>query len=94
MTPKASTPPIWTVSTCRASRPSAFADNEFAIKNRLLQLEPDDKFFVCRARRVGDGIDNRLLDLELAHGVFTADRTILVSQDLGGHQLPIRTGPG
>ena len=32
---------------------------------------------------VPTGIGNWLLDLELAYGVFTADRTALVAQDLG-----------
>ena len=33
--------------------------------------------------QVPPGIGNWLLDLELAYGVFTADRTSLVAQDLG-----------
>jgi uncharacterized protein (TIGR02687 family) len=59
------------------------ANNEFAIKNRLLHDEPAGKFLVYRSGRVPDGIENWLLDLELAYGVFTADRTALVAQDLG-----------
>ena len=35
------------------------------------------------AQAVPTGIGNWLLDLELAYGVFTADRTSLVAQDLG-----------
>lgn len=58
-------------------------NNEFAIKNRLLHQEPKAKFLVYRSGAVPTGIGNWLLDLELAHGVFTADRTSLVQQELG-----------
>ena len=59
------------------------ANDEYAIKNRLLQDQPEDKFLVYRSGQVPDGIGNWLLDLELAYGVFTADHSLLVSQDLG-----------
>lgn len=59
------------------------ANDEFAIKNQLLHDEPEGKFLVYRSGRLPDGIGNWLLDLELAYGVFTADRTALVAQDLG-----------
>lgn len=59
------------------------ANNEYAIKNRLLHDQPADKFIVYRSGQVPAGIGNWLLDLELAYGVFTADRATLVSQDLG-----------
>jgi len=58
-------------------------NDEYAIKNRLLHHHPEDKFLVYRSGQVPAGIDNWLLDLELAYGVFTADRSSLVSQDLG-----------
>ncbi|MBE4717283.1 BREX-1 system phosphatase PglZ type A [Pseudarthrobacter sp. AB1] len=58
-------------------------NDEYAIKNRLLHDHPEDKFLVYRSGQVPAGIDNWLLDLELAYGVFTADRSSLVSQDLG-----------
>ncbi len=41
------------------------------------------KFLIYRSGQVPAGIGNWLLDLELAYGVFTADRTSLVAQDLG-----------
>ena len=44
---------------------------------------PRRKFLVYRSGPVPTGIGNWLLDLELAYGVFTADRTSLVAQDLG-----------
>ena len=59
------------------------ANDEFGIKNRLLHDEPTSKFLVYRSGQVPTGIGNWLLDLELAYGVFTADRTALVAQDLG-----------
>lgn len=59
------------------------ANDEYAIKNRVLHDQPADKFIVYRAGPVPAGIGNWLLDLELAYGVFTADRAALVSQDLG-----------
>lgn len=59
------------------------ANDEFAIKNRVLHDQPTDKFLVYRSGQIPTGIGNWLLDLELAYGVFTADRSSLVSQDLG-----------
>ncbi len=59
------------------------ANDELAIKNLLLHDEPEGKFLIYRSGRLPEGIGNWLLDLELAYGVFTADRTALVAQDLG-----------
>ena len=58
-------------------------NDEFGIKHRILHEEPTGKFLVYRSGQVPAGIGNWLLDLELAYGVFTADRTALVMQDLG-----------
>ena len=58
-------------------------NDEYAIKYRLLHEQPSDKILVYRAGQVPAGIGNWLVDLELAYGVFTADRSSLVSQDLG-----------
>jgi uncharacterized protein (TIGR02687 family) len=58
-------------------------NDEFGVKNRLLHDEPNSKFLVYRSGQVAAGIGNWLLDLELAYGVFTADRTALVAQGLG-----------
>jgi uncharacterized protein (TIGR02687 family) len=57
--------------------------DEFAVKHRILEEQSEDKFLVYRSGPVPEGIGNWLLDLELAYGVFTADRSALVSQDLG-----------
>jgi uncharacterized protein (TIGR02687 family) len=59
------------------------ANDEYAIKNRLLQDRPEGKFLVYRSGPLPAGVANWLLDLELAYGVFTADRSSLVSQELG-----------
>jgi uncharacterized protein (TIGR02687 family) len=59
------------------------ANDEFGVKCRLLHDEPDGKVLVYRSGQAPVGIGNWLLDLELAYGVFTADRTALVAQDLG-----------
>ncbi|WP_235545818.1 BREX-1 system phosphatase PglZ type A [Phycicoccus sp. Soil802] len=58
-------------------------NDEYGIKYRILQEQPDDKVLVYRSGGVPAGIGNWLLDLELAYGVFTADRSSLVSQELG-----------
>lgn len=58
-------------------------NDEYAVKNRLLHVAPKSKFLVYRTGSVPTGVANWLLDLELAYGVFTADRTSLVQQDLG-----------
>lgn len=64
-------------------------NNEYAVKNRVLHDDPTAKFLIYRTGGVPTGIGNWLLDLELAYGVFTADRTALVRQDLGldGHRI-------
>ncbi|WP_147917201.1 BREX-1 system phosphatase PglZ type A [Ruania zhangjianzhongii] len=59
------------------------SNDECAVKNRLLHDHPKDKFLVYRQGQVPAGVGNWLLDLELAYGVFTADRGSLVTQDLG-----------
>lgn len=60
-------------------------NNEYAVKNRLLHDEPAGKFLLYRGTSVPSDVGNWLLDLELAYGVFTADRVALVSHDLGLH---------
>jgi len=59
------------------------ANNEYSIKNRLLHVQPTGMFLIYRSGQMPAGIGNWLLDLELAYGVFTADRTSLVAQELG-----------
>jgi len=59
------------------------ANDEYAINYLLLLDKPGEKFLVYRSGRVPAGIENWLLDLELAYGIFIADRGSLISQDLG-----------
>ncbi|NOJ60006.1 BREX-1 system phosphatase PglZ type A [Arthrobacter sp. 260] len=58
-------------------------NDEFGVKHRVLRDEPSRKFLIYRSGRVAEGAGNWLLDLELAYGVFTADRGALVRADLG-----------
>ena len=58
-------------------------NNEFAVKHRVLREEQGEKFLIYRSGTVPEGAGNWLLDLELAHGVFTADRVALIRSDVG-----------
>ncbi|MCL2315864.1 MAG: BREX-1 system phosphatase PglZ type A [Actinomycetia bacterium] len=57
--------------------------NEFALKRRVLATEPKAKFLVYRAGPTPADLDNWLLDLDLAFGVFEADRASLVMHETG-----------
>ena len=59
------------------------SNDEYGVKNRLLHEEPTGQFLVYRSGASPAGVANWLLDLELAYGVFTADRTSLIQNDLG-----------
>ena len=59
------------------------AGNEFAVKHRVLRRVGAEKYLVYRGGPVPDGVGNWLLDVELAYGVFSADRGTLLAQDLG-----------
>jgi len=58
-------------------------NNEFALKYQMLREEPKTKFLVYRQGQIPTGTDNWFLDLELANGVFTADRVALLLAELG-----------
>lgn len=64
--------------------------NEYAVKHILLKEAPEQAFIVYRKGAIPDGTGNWLWDLELAYGVFTADRASMDAQDLG---LPIALQP-
>lgn len=65
------------------------ADNEFALKHQILREDTVSKFLVYRTGNAPEGVENWLLDIELANGpVFTADRSALMGATLG------ITGPG
>nr|WP_255727263.1 BREX-1 system phosphatase PglZ type A [Nesterenkonia sp. DZ6] len=57
-------------------------DNEFGVKNTLL-ADHAGKYVVYRSGDVPRGTANWLLDLELAYGVFTANRASMLQQELG-----------
>lgn len=57
-------------------------DNEFGVKNTLL-ANHDCKYLVYRSGDLPRGTANWLLDLELAYGVFTADKTSMLQRELG-----------
>lgn len=60
------------------------ADDEFAIKHRVLREDTASKFLIYRSGPATEGAGNWLLDVELAYGpVFTADRGELLRADLG-----------
>ncbi len=60
------------------------ANNEFAIKHRVLRENTTAQFLLYRSGPVAEGPGNWLLDVELANGpVFTADRGALIRAELG-----------
>lgn len=60
------------------------ANDEFAIKHRVLREDTASRFLIYRSGSATEGTANWLLDLELAYGpVFTADRGALLRAGLG-----------
>lgn len=57
-------------------------DDEFGVKSTIL-ADHTSKYLVYRSGAIRHGTANWLLDLELAYGVFTADRTSMLQQELG-----------
>jgi uncharacterized protein (TIGR02687 family) len=57
-------------------------DNEFGAKSAIL-ADHVSKYLVYRSGDIPRGTANWLLDLELAYGVFTADKTAMLQQELG-----------
>ncbi len=57
-------------------------DDEFGVKSTIL-ADHTRKYLVYRSGGIPHGTANWLLDLELAYGVFTADRTSMLQQELG-----------
>ena len=62
------------------------ANSEFAVKHRILREAPKQRFLLYRDGPRPPDIDNWLLDVELAHGVFKTDQVAIWLTDLG---LPI-----
>lgn len=66
------------------------ANNEYALKHRMLREDPSSKFLVYRSGPIPQGIENWLLDLEMAYGIFTADQISLILQELDYPRLNLR----
>lgn len=58
-------------------------DNEFLVKHRILREERKQKFLLYRSGPPPEPLDNWLLDVQLAHVVFSADQIALWLSDLG-----------
>jgi uncharacterized protein (TIGR02687 family) len=59
------------------------ANNEFQLKHRMLRQEAKRQFLIYRPGPQPADIDNWLLDIELAHARFRADKESLLIQQLG-----------
>ena len=62
------------------------ANNEFAVKYRILRKSPKQRFVLYREGPRPENCDNWLLDVELAYAVFKADQVAMWLGELG---LPI-----
>ena len=58
------------------------ANNEFRIKYRLIREEPETKFLVYSPQEKPAEADDWLLDLSLAHFVFSTDEAAMYLQEL------------
>lgn len=59
------------------------ANNEYGLKHQILRERRKQRFLLYRTGPVPPDVDNWLLDLEVAYGVFTADRVALLQDELG-----------
>lgn len=59
------------------------ANNEFAVKHRILREEPEQKFLLYREGPEPAKVDNWLLDVQISHGSFKADQAALWLGELG-----------
>ncbi|RZN34383.1 BREX-1 system phosphatase PglZ type A [Bradyrhizobium sp. Leo121] len=62
-------------------------NSEFAVKHRILREAPKQRFLLYREGSRPADIDNWLLDVELANGVFKTDQVAIWLSDLG---LPLK----
>jgi uncharacterized protein (TIGR02687 family) len=58
-------------------------NNEYAVKHRILREEPDRKFLLYHEGPQPDDLENWLLDVQLAQGIFSADQVSLWMTELG-----------
>lgn len=61
----------------------AVANNEFAVKHRVLREEKEQKFLLYREGPRPEDVDNWLLDVELAYTTFKADHVAMWLAELG-----------
>lgn len=61
----------------------AVVNNEFAVKYGVLREDPEGNYLLYRGGPVPASTNNWLLDVELAHAVFTADRVNLIAEEMG-----------
>src|SRR5665213_1182961 len=61
----------------------AVSNNEFGVKHRILREVPRQLFLIYREGPRPTDIDNWLLDVELAHGVFKSDQVAMWLSELG-----------
>lgn len=61
----------------------AVSNTEFAVKHRILREAPSQLFLIYREGPRPADIDNWLLDVELAHGVFKSDQVAMWLSELG-----------
>jgi uncharacterized protein (TIGR02687 family) len=59
------------------------ANNEFGLKHRILRQQPKQKFLLYRHGPEPEALENWLLDVQLAHGMFRTDQTALWLSELG-----------
>jgi len=57
-------------------------DNEFGLKYHLLREKPNQRFLLYYAGEQPKDLDNWLLDVQLAHGVFSADQISIWMNEL------------
>ena len=58
-------------------------NNQFGVKHRILREAPERKFLLYQEGPPPEHLDNWLLDVELAHGSFSADQASLWAGELG-----------
>lgn len=59
------------------------ANNEFGLKHRILRERPKQKFLLYRHGPEPEPLENWLLDMQLAHGMFRTDQTAIWLSELG-----------
>ncbi len=61
-------------------------NNEYGVKYQILREEPKGKFLLYHEGPQPDDLENWLLDVQLAHGTFSADQVSLWMTELGLRQ--------